>query len=238
MRRPSAPAGSASSFNGSRSNSSASTVAEYEWSFGDGSTLLSASSSVTHMYARPGTYTVRLTVADADGCSTSTVFTGQTAYCNVNAAATTTRTVVVPPLVFKPAISKLRVSPRKFSAAGRKVHGRCVKMSRATKLDRRCQLPISLKATYTLNVAVKVSFKLSLETTGRAVGGRCVKTTHRNRSHRKCTLPVSAHKTITRAGVAGSNRSSFTVKLAAGTYQLTATPAGGTSGTVTVHVTS
>ena len=52
-----------------------------------------------------------------------------------------------------------------------------------------------------------------------------------------CTLLVSVHKTITRSGVAGSNKFRFTGKLAAGTYELTVTPAGGTSQTVTFKVT-
>jgi PKD repeat protein len=227
-----APAGSASSFNGSGSSSADSAVAEYSWSFGDGSTSVSSSASVTHACARAGTYTVALTVADADGCSTLTVFTGQTAYCNGNAAATTTRTVVVPKL----ALSKLSVSPRKFSAAGRKVRGGCVKLSKKNKGDKACQLSIKLKATYTLNGAVKVSFKLALQTSGRKVSGKCVKATSKNKHHSKCTLLTSVHK-ATRSGVVGSNKFSFTGKLAAGTYQLTVTPAGGTSHTVMFKVT-
>jgi hypothetical protein len=51
-----------------------------------------------------------------------------------------------------------------------------------------------------------------------------------------CTLLVSVHKTIPRSGVAGSNRFSLTGQLAAGTYQLTATPARGTAQTVTFRV--
>ena len=43
-----------------------------------------------------------------------TVFTGQTAYCNGNAAATTARTVVVRAL----ALSKLTVSPRHLLGGG------------------------------------------------------------------------------------------------------------------------
>jgi hypothetical protein len=137
----------------------------------------------------------------------------------------------------KPAVSKLSVSPRSFSAAGRKVHGRCVKLSRQNKGDQACQLTIKLQATYRLNTPATVSFKLSLQTTGRKVSGRCVKATRKNQLHAKCTLLVSAHKTIPRSGVAGSNSFSLTGKLAAGTYQLTATPARGTSQTVTFRVT-
>ena len=135
-----------------------------------------------------------------------------------------------------PGVSGLSVSPRKFSAAGRKVHGRCVKLSKKNKDDKACQRSIKLKATYTLNTPVTVSFKLSLQRTGRKVSGRCVKATRKNKHHAKCTLLVSVHKTIPRSGVAGSNKFSFAGKLAAGTYQLSATPAGGTSQTVRFRV--
>ena len=143
---------------------------------------------------------------------------------------------MAPPVAPKPAVSKLSVSPQRFSASGRKVHGRCVKLSKQNKGDKACQLSINLKAAYTLNTPVTVSFTLSLQTTGRKVSGRCVKATRKNTHQAKCTLLVSVHKTIPRSGVAGSNRFSLTGKLAAGTYQLTATPAGGTSQTVTFGV--
>jgi hypothetical protein len=140
------------------------------------------------------------------------------------------------PTVPKPAVSKLSVSSRKFSAAGRKVHGKCVKLSEKNKGDKACQLSVKLKAAYTLNAAVKVSFKLALQTTGRKVSGKCVKTTRNNKHHSKCTLLTTVHK-ATRSGMAGSNKFSFKGKLAAGTYELTVTPAGGTPRTVTFKVT-
>jgi hypothetical protein len=157
--------------------------------------------------------------------------------CNGTAAATTTQTLVVPrPVAPRPAVSKLSVSPRRFSAAGRKLHGRCEKLTKQNTGDKPCQLSIKLQATYTLNTPGTVSFKLSRQTTGRKLSGRCVKATRKNQQHAKCTLLVSAHKTIPRSGVAGSNRFSLTGQLAAGTYQLTATPARGTAQTVTFRV--
>jgi PKD domain/Lactonase, 7-bladed beta-propeller len=227
-----AAAGSATSFNGSGSSSSDSTVAVYAWQFGDGTSSIEASSTVSHVYAKAGTYIATLTVEDADGCSALTVFTGQTAYCNED-GGTTTRTVVVP----GPAVSGLKVSPKKFAAAGRKVHGKCVKQSKKNKSDKACQLSIKLKASYTLNAAVQVSFKLVRKTAGRKVSGRCVKATKKNKHHSKCTLLVSAHKTLLQSGLIGSNKFSFKGTLAAGTYELTATPAGGASKTVTFTVT-
>jgi hypothetical protein len=43
----------------------------------------------------PGTYQAKLTVTDNEGCSTSVVFTGQTAFCNGLASASQTQTVEV-----------------------------------------------------------------------------------------------------------------------------------------------
>jgi hypothetical protein len=236
------PAGSASSFNASGSSSADSPVASYQWSFGDGSTTTSGSASVTHTYARPGSYTAQLTVVDADGCSTLTVFTGQTASCNGNVAATTTRTVVVPPVVVPPvvvrkaAVSNVSVSPRTFSAAGRKVHGTCAQPSTKNKRNKPCQRPVKLTAKYTLNAAATVSFRLARQTSGRKVSGKCVKGSRKNKHDRKCMLLVSVHNTIRRSGAAGSNKFTFTGKLVAGTYELTVTPVGGTAHTVTFKV--
>ena len=238
-----AAAGQACRFDASLSAEPDGSIARYSWSFGDGTTATSSAPTITHTYAKPGSYTATLTVTDNEGCSTTVIFTGHTVSCNGTAAATTTQTVVAPiaavrpPVARKPAVSKLSVSPRRFSAAGRKVHGRCVKLSKQNKGDKACQLSINLKATYTLNTPVTVSFKLSLQTTGRKVSGRCVQATRKNTQQAKCTLLVSLHKTIPRSGVAGSNSFSLTGKLAAGTYQLTATPAGGTAKTVTFRVT-
>ena len=130
----------------------------------------------------------------------------------------------------------LSASTRKLSAAGRKVNGRCVKLSKKNKAGRRCQLSIKLKATYALSAPATVRFRLALKTTGRKVSGKCVKATRKNKHHSKCTL-LSVQKTITRSGVAGSNNFSFTGKLAAGTYQLTASPPGAAPETVTLRVT-
>jgi DNA-binding beta-propeller fold protein YncE len=91
-----APAGSASSFDGSASSDFDGTVVRYDWNFGDGTTLANGGAHSTHTYTTPGTYTVTLTVTDDAGCSTTIVFTGQTAYCNGSAAATETHTITVP----------------------------------------------------------------------------------------------------------------------------------------------
>ena len=94
-----------------------STVATYEWSFGDGSTSVSGSPSVTHTYAHAGTYTAQLTVVDADGSSTLTVLHGADGVVRQEAAATTTGRWSCP--LWRSRTCAL--SPRTSSAAGRTV---------------------------------------------------------------------------------------------------------------------
>jgi DNA-binding beta-propeller fold protein YncE len=67
------------SFNGSSSSSPIGNVSEYIWDFGDGSSSVTATSpTVSHTYARSGTYTVTLTVVNDAGTSLEVTFTGQT----------------------------------------------------------------------------------------------------------------------------------------------------------------
>jgi YVTN family beta-propeller protein len=87
--------GQATSFDGSASADSDGSVVAYAWSFGDGSTLATASPQTSHAYARPGVYTATLTVTDNEGCSRAFVFTGQTASCHGSAGASTSRRVTV-----------------------------------------------------------------------------------------------------------------------------------------------
>ncbi len=177
----------------------------------------------TVAYANTGSYPVTAT------------YSGDGTRNNYVGSASAPQTVVVSPPP-PPALSKLRVSPSTFKAAGHKVHGRCVTATSKNKRAKSCLLATKLKATYTLSAAAKVSFKLALKTTGRKVRGRCVKATRKNKHAAKCTLLVGVRKTITRPAATGSNTFSFTGTLAAGTYQLTGTPAGGSARTVSFRV--
>jgi len=53
------------------------TVVRYEWNFGDGSTAVTTTPTVSHVYTRKGTYTVTLRAFDNDGafCSTTRTIT-------------------------------------------------------------------------------------------------------------------------------------------------------------------
>jgi YVTN family beta-propeller protein len=70
------------------------TIASYAWAFGDGQAA-GGGPGTAHTYSAPGTYNATLTLADNEGCSTTLVFTGQTAYCNGSLTASMTRSVTV-----------------------------------------------------------------------------------------------------------------------------------------------
>jgi YVTN family beta-propeller protein len=95
FRSGQAVADSPTSFDATPSSDSDGTVAGYTWDFGDGSPAVAGGATPTHTYAAPGTYTVRLTVTDNEGCSTQFVYTGQTASCNGKPAASTSSQVSV-----------------------------------------------------------------------------------------------------------------------------------------------
>jgi DNA-binding beta-propeller fold protein YncE len=72
-----------------------SAIATYAWQFGDGQAASLTAPNARHTYAKPGTYNTILSLADAEGCSTTFVFTGKTASCNGSAAASRTLKVIV-----------------------------------------------------------------------------------------------------------------------------------------------
>ena len=91
----SAELGQPTSFDASASVDPDGSVADYSWSFGDGSTLVTTSPTTSHTYTAAATYTATLTLTDNEGCSTAFVFTGQTALCDGSPGASTTRQVTV-----------------------------------------------------------------------------------------------------------------------------------------------
>jgi hypothetical protein len=127
-----------------------------------------------------------------------------------------------------PALSGLRVSPKTFVLAGRRVNGRCVKQTRANRTDRRCTRRIKLTISYSLISAAHVAFTVTRLAPGRRVSGRCVKPTNANKRHRRCTRSVHVPGIITLLGTAGANGYTFAGrigghKLAAASYRLTVT---------------
>jgi YVTN family beta-propeller protein len=117
----SAATGQAVSFDAAGSIDSDGTVARYDWDFGDGTTVANGGDAPSHTYARVGTYTVILTVTDNEGCSTTIVFTGQTASCNGSSAARVSHTVTIAPIV-EPSCPRVQGSASSFVPRIRSSH--------------------------------------------------------------------------------------------------------------------
>jgi hypothetical protein len=185
----------------------------------------------------PGTtYHLQLVVTTPDGTAASSDVTFTTQ------SPKSTPPEPAPPPPAKPAISSLRVTPKSFSLAGRRVNGRCVKPTRQNNGNKLCRRPSTLRISYTLNVAATVTLTLKRQVAGRKVNGGCVKPTTKNGKHTKCTRLVNVPGTLTLAGQAGANQSTFNGEigghqLGPGAYQLIATPAGGSSSTITYKIT-
>jgi YVTN family beta-propeller protein len=106
-------------------------VASYAWDFGDGQSQAIAAPVATHTYAAPGTYTVTLTVADEEGCSTSgsQVFTGrETLGCAGSPQASRTATITVLPAL--PKKGRGRDGDGRSGAGGPRVKLSCPKSAR------------------------------------------------------------------------------------------------------------
>jgi 6-phosphogluconolactonase (cycloisomerase 2 family) len=108
-----------SHFDGSSSEDPDGTIDRYAWSFGDGASDPNGGQTSAHTYARPGRYSVTLTVTDDSGCSTSFVFTGVTAYCNGGPAAQQGQTITIPAI--RPTASTGQAA--NLTRRGAKLHG-------------------------------------------------------------------------------------------------------------------
>lgn len=80
----------------STSTTDVGTLALYEWDFGDGNTVSTATNPIQHTYMAGGAYDVILTVTNSGGTSTTQTFTGQTVSNNGGPSATTTSQINVP----------------------------------------------------------------------------------------------------------------------------------------------
>jgi YVTN family beta-propeller protein len=181
------PAGQPSSFDASQSSSPVGSIARYVWEFGDGQTATTTVPVTQHVYATSGTHTVRLTVTNTAGTSLVQVFTGQTVSNQGGPEATITHAITTPaptttptptptptpipaPAITTPApqpspsVSRLMISPRSVSIAGRRQHGRCVTATAADRRDPNCRRPVRLHVRYTLTAAATITLTLASNT--------------------------------------------------------------------------
>jgi 6-phosphogluconolactonase (cycloisomerase 2 family) len=146
----------------------------------------------------------------------------------------TTKATVIQLVKAPGSISKLHISPSRFSLSGRRVRGRCVAPTSKNSASRLCRRPIRLLVSYTLNVPDRVTFTIKVPVSGRRAGGRCVKPTSKNRTHRNCTRLVARRGQITETGTAGADQFAWRGvigghRLGPGSFVLLATPLGGTA---------
>ena len=111
--------------------------ATYDWDFGDGSPVLQdGGPTPSHTFATAGDKTVTLTITDDEGCSTETVFTGQTASCSGNPLAS----ITVPIKVLNPTGPKLQVRGSKRQRLRRVVvRARCPQCGKTPSIHFRLQ---------------------------------------------------------------------------------------------------
>ena len=128
-------------FHASGSTDSDGKITSYSWDFGDRGKAEGPQQTRAHSYRRPGIYYVTLRVTDNEGCSTETVFTGQTASCAGNSLASTT----VPIKVLNETGPKLQVT-----GSGRQ------RMRRVVVRARCPQVACSLKAGGIVVTSVEV----------------------------------------------------------------------------------
>ena len=96
LRRPGPRPGVPVALDASASSDPDGTIAGYAGTSATGRARPPAAQGRTHAYAKPGNYRVDADpVTDQEGCSTTFVFTGQTAYCNGGPRASQTQTVKV-----------------------------------------------------------------------------------------------------------------------------------------------
>jgi 6-phosphogluconolactonase (cycloisomerase 2 family) len=71
------------------------TIASYDWSFGDGTTLVNGGATPSHTYVHAGDYTATVTLTDSIGCSVAGTFSGLDSICAGSPTARATTTVHV-----------------------------------------------------------------------------------------------------------------------------------------------
>ncbi len=91
-----AAAGNVTTFDGSSSYGTSAPIVRWAWQFGDGSGVTRSVPTAKHTYAAPGAYTVRLTVTDAYGTSTTRFYDGTQLVRNGRPVARARQTVTIP----------------------------------------------------------------------------------------------------------------------------------------------
>jgi hypothetical protein len=149
-----------------------------------------------------------------------------------------------------PRFSGLRVSPRRVSAAGRRVGRRCEAVTDRNRHHRQCLRAVRLSVRSQLTTDATVRLTATRELPGRDVRHglvlRCQAPAHKNRHDRRCTRTAGVPGHLTLHLVAGTHTIHVLAKLAGhalapGTYRLRFVPSAagrtGQAATATVTIT-
>ncbi len=90
-----APVGAKTIFNASASTSPDGAISLYTWNFGDGTSAVTRTPFISHVYRHAGSYQATVTVTSAGGTSLATTYTGQTVSNNGNSRARAVRSFYV-----------------------------------------------------------------------------------------------------------------------------------------------
>ena len=240
---PGAP-GAPTLLNASASTASDGVPATYSWAFGDGSTASTPGPVILHTFAAAGSYPVTLTVTDDAGCSTSLVFTGETAYCNGGPSARVMATVAIAGAGAPSGAAGPSAAPT-ISAAS-VTHPRFRVAKAATAVSAKASVPVGTAFRLTLSTPAQVSIVIEHQAAGLRDKGACVAPTAalRRRHAVRCTRTLTSG-TLTRASEpAGADRIPFTGRIGSralprGQYEavLRATDASGSSNAARVAFT-
>lgn len=185
---------------------------------------MSAAAAVTATFetSSGGTSTTGTTTAEGTGTTTTATTTATT---TSNGGGQPTASVAAELL-------RLNVTPGTSSLAGRIVNGSCAAVTKKNKTNRHCTRVLKLTIGYTLSSAAAVKLTFARRAAGREVGGQCVAPTKRTQRKRGCWRYVGISGSLLQSAAAGYNSDVFNGKLGgrplgSGTFQLTATPAGG-----------
>jgi YVTN family beta-propeller protein len=191
--------------------SSGGPIVRYDWSFGDGKTAPGAGAKVAHVYAKAGTYTLKLTETDA--CAPGAVFgplgvsyNGHSAFCNGRSTSQKTLTVRIP----KSAVAVVRTKHAIVTASG------------LAHLRIACVKELACTGTVVLHTTTGHAGQARLVTLGEtsfrsiAAGGKrdvTVKLSRAGTDLLRARRTVTAQATVT-ASHAGGQTTSRTTKLA------------------------
>lgn len=94
-------------------------VASYVWTFGNGTTLTTATPDIKYTYPKGGIYTVSVNVIDNELCGATDVYDGRQYLCNASTSPSASLAVDTLP----PAFSKLKFTKKKVKRGGKATLG-------------------------------------------------------------------------------------------------------------------